>query len=82
MHTFKSHLRVLCLILLTPSSAFLTTISDAIGETASNAHAPPLRGKTASVVVNQVGSGLFWSVNASVNGQNVAVMLDTGSSDL
>ena len=39
-------------------------------------------GHTTSVVVSQVGNDLYWSVNASVNGQSVTLMLDTGSSDL
>ena len=37
---------------------------------------------TASVPVEWLGGAPYWSVNASVNGQTVRLMLDTGSSDL
>lgn len=37
---------------------------------------------TASVAVSQLGSQPYWSVNIVVNGQNVNLMVDTGSSDL
>ena len=38
--------------------------------------------ETASVEASQLGTQPYWSVDALVNGQNVTLMVDTGSSDL
>ena len=36
----------------------------------------------ATVPTSKLTGGLFWTVTANVNGQDVVIMVDTGSSDL
>ena len=81
MHFFVRRSILIPLQLTLCLQPLLAISSDAIIEAGRNALSH-VRGETASAVVSQVGSELYWSVNASINGQDVTVMLDTGSSDL
>ena len=83
MPSFMKWSTVFWLQLATCILARPTTPGDKNTEEASSSALFPRAGtETASVAVSKLVGGLYWLVIASVNGRDVTVMVDTGSSDL
>jgi predicted aspartyl protease len=74
---------VSCLQLASYSAALPTIIGDLISqEPARSVILPRAGAQAATVPTTKLTGGLYWWVTANVNGQDVKVMVDTGSSDL
>lgn len=74
---------VLCLQLASYNAALPTMNGDPIPQEPASSIALPRAGaQSATVPVTKITGGLYWWVTATVNGQDVKVMVDTGSSDL
>lgn len=74
---------VSCLQLASYGSTLPTILGNQISqEPATGLVLPRAGAQSATVPATKLTSGLYWWVNANVNGQDVKVMVDTGSSDL
>jgi len=74
---------VSCLQLFSCSAALPTMGGDPISqESARSVMIQRAGAQAATVPTTKLTGGLYWWVIANVNGQDVKVMVDTGSSDL